>query len=143
MTIILIKTFSWVYVFIMLHTSLDRIDTLRLPERQGYLHDYWILSDCNGNQTHNYLFHKQTLNHLAKLVECSFKNCVVVGSSHVAVTTFSFNVIKLRLTKKYCCCSKLLIYIWYPPLWDWRRHDVDTANNLNSLPKWHCYLPSR
>ena len=31
------------------------------------MHEIWSLSDCNWAQTHIYLVHKQTLNHLAKL----------------------------------------------------------------------------
>ena len=31
--------------------------------------DIWSLSDCNGTRTHNYLIHKRTFNHLAKLIK--------------------------------------------------------------------------
>ena len=31
-------------------------------------HEIWSLSDCNWARTHSHLVHKQTLNHLAKLV---------------------------------------------------------------------------
>ena len=31
--------------------------------------EIWSLSDCNWTRTHSHLVHKQTLNHLAKLVE--------------------------------------------------------------------------
>ena len=32
------------------------------------------LGDCNWTRTNNHLVHKRTLNHLAKMVECSFMN---------------------------------------------------------------------
>ena len=42
--------------------------------------DIWSLSDCNGIRTHNHLVRKRTL------VQCSFRNQVVVGLNLVAVT---------------------------------------------------------
>ena len=47
----------------------------------------WRLSDCNWTWTQNHLVRKRTLNHLVKLgkmVECSFTNELVLGSSPVA-----------------------------------------------------------
>ena len=55
-----------------------------------------LFPNRNWTRTHNHLVRKRTLNHLAKLaeidltklgymVECSFTNYVVVGSSPVAV----------------------------------------------------------
>ena len=49
--------------------------------------DTWTLSDSNRIRIHNHLVHKWTLNQLAKLVECSFANWVVVGSKGVAKTS--------------------------------------------------------
>ena len=64
--------------------------TYELPKCQGLFarnrYDIRSLSDCNGTRTHNHLVRNQTLNHLAKLVDCSFTNLVVVGLSLVAVT---------------------------------------------------------
>ena len=37
--------------------------------------EIWSLSDCNWTRTHNYLVHKRTLNHLAKLAR--WLSCVV------------------------------------------------------------------
>ena len=53
--------------------------------------EMWSLGDCNWARTHIHLVHKRTLNHLAKLVECSLVECsfmkqVVVGSSPAAAT---------------------------------------------------------
>ena len=55
----------------------------------------WSLSNCNRTRTHKRLVRKRTLNHFAKIwqngwvmVECSFTNWVVVGSSPVAASHF-------------------------------------------------------
>ena len=42
--------------------------------------DYW--TDCNWTRTHNHLFHKQTINHLAKL---AIRLSCVVSTVHLTV----------------------------------------------------------
>ena len=48
--------------------------------------------NINWTRTQNHLVLKRTLNHFAKLIECSFKNYVALGSSPVAVTSPSDSV---------------------------------------------------
>ena len=45
-----------------------------------------IFGDCNWIGTQNHLVRKRTLNQFDQIVECSFTNLVVLGSSPVAVT---------------------------------------------------------
>ena len=93
-------------------------------------HKIWSLSDCNWTPTHNYLVHKLSLNHLAKLAKCSFMNCLWVWVMLQSVITlcsclkglFICNywlikpfLIKIFITSKtslvltHKCQSKLLI----------------------------------
>ena len=52
----------------------DRIYSINLVFVQMSQLNTYLLSDCNWTQIQNQLVLKRTLNHLVKLVECSFKN---------------------------------------------------------------------
>ena len=52
----------------------DRIYSINLVFVQMSQLNTYLLSDCNWTQIQNHLVLKRTLNHLVKLVECSFKN---------------------------------------------------------------------
>ena len=76
-----------------------------LPERQETkkllarsLHHIWSLSDSNAIRTHNHLFCKRTLNHLAKLAKwlsCVVNTCLysafdcILLSCHVRVSEWT------------------------------------------------------
>ena len=52
----------------------DRIYSINLVFVQMSQLNTYLLSDCNWTRIQNHLVLKRTLNHLVKLVECSFKN---------------------------------------------------------------------
>ena len=69
----------WLYVIIMPRTSfrvnLHSVVCLNVKEllARSWRH-IWSLSDSNGTRTHNHLFRKRTLNHLAQLSGCGFES---------------------------------------------------------------------
>ena len=92
MKILLIKFYhqnsrKWLYVIIMSRTSfrvdLNSIVSLNVKQILARSRRHiWSLSDSNGIRTHNHLFRKQTLNHLAK--PAKWLSCVVSTYLHSA-----------------------------------------------------------
>ena len=95
---IVIKVVKYSYVF---HSESTLYSCLNVKELLAQnTHNIWSLSDCNRIGTHNHLAHKQTFNHLAKLVKWLSS----------VVSTYLFGAFDLNF--RYCTCFKQVV-VWH------------------------------
>ena len=126
---------------------------ISLESIENWLEKQWVISDCNWARTHNYLVHKRTLNHLAKLAKwlsCVVStylyrafNCIFL-SCHIRIqsesTLYDCQNVKELLARSRC-------EIWSLSDCNWARthnHLVHkrTLNHLAELAKWFSYVVS-
>ena len=98
----------WLYLIIMSITSfrvnphsIVCLNVKKLLAPSG--HHIWSLSDSNVIRTHNHLFRKRTLNHLAKLAK--WLSCVVI--------TYLYGVFDYMLLSCHVRISEWIHALWF------------------------------
>ena len=93
--------------------------------------DYW--TDCNWTRTHNHLFHKQTINHLAKL---AIRLSCVVSTVHLTVCIWIYDYLTVWCIWLYRVWIHSEMCTWHGKYIQSKYILTTQLNRLASLAKW-------